>query len=198
MRRFTKWDTTGDYLRQLQIVVWLALAAVLIGVVTGLVRAFAEATVPADLPIDPAAYPGASLPAGTSASSTGQIGVDIGSPTAWQRVLHVLTWFPTASVLLAALAALAVVLHRARRTDPFTPRIAGGLRVIGAVLLAGMIGALVEGGAELVLDRTVDSSRTAGGFEVAVGWPLAGLGCFVVAEILARGTRMRDDLATVI
>ncbi|MET8776974.1 DUF2975 domain-containing protein [Nocardia sp. NPDC004654] len=100
--------------------------------------------------------------------------------------------------MLAALALLALVLYRARRSDPFTPRTVAGLRLIGAVLLAGMIGALLEGAAELVLDRTVDSARTAGGFEVAIGWPLAGLGCFVVAEILARGTRMRDDLATVI
>ncbi|GIH08940.1 hypothetical protein Rhe02_70070 [Rhizocola hellebori] len=135
---------------------------------------------------------------GVSADQSGEVGVEIRSPTGRQRLLYGLTKAPTAFLLLAVLAMLAALLRRARRTDPFTPHTVRSLRLMGAALATGVVAVAVQGAAQLLLSETITPKRIAAVMDVPFGWLLGGFVCFAIAEVINRGCAMRDELATVI
>lgn len=190
MRRST------DFLKEFQVVVLIGLAAVAIGTVVGVVDLLNGGPIPADLMMRLSAEAG--LPEGVRASPPGVMEVEIISPTSRQRFLYALTQLPTAIVWLATLSMLAFTLRRARRADPFTSTTVRDLRLTGGALWSGIIAAPAESLASFLLSETLTPDRFGATMQLPVGWFFGGFVCFAVAEIVRRGSRMREDLATVI
>lgn len=186
----------SNMLRELQILVLAAIGIVAIGVALWVVELIGgdpihtTISVPSRISVD--------LPPGVRPDASNELNVEVVAPTTRQRVLFGLTLAPTALVLLIALLLLARTLQRARNTDPFTRQTVTGLRWIGVALCAGVPATFAEGWAQLALSSTITSDPWSATIPLPFAWVLGGFVCFAVAEIVRRGSSLREELATVI
>jgi hypothetical protein len=175
-----------DFLKELEILATVGLAAIVVGTAFGVARLITGAPISIDLPATPADHPFTT------------VNVEIAHPSAWQRVLFGLTQAPTAVLLIAVFALLVRTLHRARTIDPFTPQTIRNLRWMGLVLLLGLSTTFLEGWAQAALSATVRPERWGLTVQLPIAWLFGGLLCFAIAELVNRGRIMRDELASVI
>lgn len=80
--------------------------------------------------------------------------------------------------------------------DPFTAANVRRLRTMGMLLAVGVpLGSVASNMFEQGLASTAPAAADLGSvFSLSFGGPLAGLGLFVLAEVFARGVRLRDDV----
>jgi hypothetical protein len=125
--------------------------------------------------------------------------VTVTDPAPVQRLVWVLTGLPTLLVVVAMLFLLLRIVWHARRGDPFTSDTVRRLRVLAVVAVGGGYLAFI---AELLaaagLSSTVITDGFVGASEPPIHWFLIGFGLLAVAEVIRRGGRMRDELATVV
>lgn len=123
----------------------------------------------------------------------------VADPTAAQLGLYWLARLPVPLAGLAVVGYVAVLLRRARRSDPFTPAMVRGLRGLAALTVAGgVLGTALAAVGEFALAMNVTGDEAAASFPVPVVWLLAGFGFQAVAEIVHRGVALRDELAGVV
>ena len=175
-----------DFLKELEVLSVVGLAATAIGVALGVAHLLSG---------NPISY---EAPAAAADHPFTMVIVQIDEPSAEQRLLFGLSQAPTPLLLVAVLALLVYTLHRARRTDPFTPQTVRNLRLMGLVLLLGLSTNVVQGWALGALSATVTPDRWSATASVPLGWLFGGFVCFAIAEVVNRGRVMRDELASVI
>lgn len=125
--------------------------------------------------------------------------VQIADPGIHQLIADALTSLPTKVVAFAMLLMLLRIVRRARHGDPFTAATVRQLRILGVlVIVGGTAAGIVEALAMLDLSFTVADKAGDAVWQLPAGWLLAGFGFLAVAEIVHRGTAMRDELARVI
>ncbi|MGI8686433.1 MAG: DUF2975 domain-containing protein [Acidimicrobiales bacterium] len=98
---------------------------------------------------------------------------------------------------VAFLCLLRNLLRSVREGDPFTAANVRRLRTMGTLLAFGVpFGSVTTNIFEQALASTTSVAADLGSaaFSLSLGGPLAGLGLFVLAEVFARGVRMRDDI----
>lgn len=199
MRRFLAWQQSRDFLKELQVLVLLGLAGVLFVIGFGIADLLTGGPIVTHLLVEPTEVtPASALPSGVTAYPIDELTVEIAHPTARQRVMHWLTQGPTAVIAVIFLALLARIIHRARRSDPFTARTVRGLRWLGVVLWLGVIAVPVEAWAQSLLSQTINPDRLAASFDLPLVWLFGGFLCFAVAEVVQRGRTLREELETVI
>ncbi len=199
MRRFITWQRNRDFLRELQIVVWIGLVILALIVILEAIDLLTGGPVTTTVPVSADDLPplGLSRP-GLTVEPPTEITVVIDNPTPRQRLLHALAQAPSALLFLTVLALLARIIHHARKTHPFTARTVNGLRWMGLVLFAGLTAAAVEGWARLLLSESVLIDHWSATMQLPLAWLFGGLLCFAVAEVVQRGVLMREELAAVI
>lgn len=188
----------SDYLKGLQTLTIIVCVLLGIGTVIGMVDLLTGDDIVTKILIVEESLPSTLFPPGISPAAPGEIDVNVVAPTVEQRVLYGLTQAPTAILLLVALITLAFVLNRARRDGPFTKRTVRGLRWIGLTLTGGLLAAVVEAWAQVALTSTITPDTWAYSVSLPFGWLFGGFVCFAVAEMVSRGTTLRDELETVI
>ncbi|HZM83644.1 MAG TPA: DUF2975 domain-containing protein [Candidatus Limnocylindrales bacterium] len=125
--------------------------------------------------------------------------VAILEPTPAQALWYLGTFLPSAVVLLAALSMLLRLLSRARRANPFTRDTVRDLRWLAVVVLVGgTLASLVESVATLRLSAGLKPDTVSGYWNLPALWLLAGFGAMAVAEIVARGCALREELDEVV
>src|SRR5688572_23413403 len=125
--------------------------------------------------------------------------VVIVDPTTPQTLWYLGTRLPSTIVLVTALFMLLRLLNRARRANPFSRDTVRDLRWVGVVLLAGgPLASLVESVATLGLSEGLVANSVSGHWDVPVPWLFAGFGVMAIAQIVARGCAMREELDEVI
>jgi hypothetical protein len=184
-----------EHLKALHVLVLIALAGTALATAVGIWQLITAAPIHTTVFVDADSF---QLAQGVMADETGEVIVEISSPTGRQRILYGLTQAPTAFLSLAVLAMLAALLRRTRRTDPFTPQTVRSLRLMGAVLATGIVAVVLEGAAQLLLSETITPDRMSADMGIPFAWLLGGFICVTIAEIIKRGCAMRDELATVI
>lgn len=122
--------------------------------------------------------------------------VVVQDPTATQ-----VAWHLVPSVLLLVLAVvvarlLLAVARSLRTADPFTSANAGRLRVLGIVLVVGgTFVPIVQGIAfEGVLDPLLAGGPRSWTLDLSLLPSLSGILVFFLAEVFARGARLREDV----
>jgi hypothetical protein len=174
---------------------FLIMAAVTYCVALVVVRGVAAVSghaVPVTVPLADAGGPADALrlPAGVGLDDHVWVTAQIAEPSAVQSMLHAVTVVPTYLVVLAALLILLRLTRHARAGEPFTRRTVRLLRLLGATVLIGGIGAdLVAEYAQRALTAPLVTGPV--GDFVWTGWWLAGLGAMVVATVAERGVTMR-------
>lgn len=125
--------------------------------------------------------------------------VAIHDPTPAQALWYLGTVVPSTIGLLAALFMLLRLLTGARRANPFTRETVRRLRWLAAVVLVGgSLASVLESVATLGLSEGLKPGTIAGQWDVPVLWLFAGFGVMAVAEVVARGCAMREELDEVI
>jgi len=125
--------------------------------------------------------------------------VAIVDPTPTQALWYLTTTLPSAIVLLAALFMLLRLLTRARRANPFTRDTARDLRWLAVILMVGgSLASLLESVATLGLSTGLKPDTVSGYWNFPALWLFAGFGAMAVAEIVARGCAMREELDEVV
>jgi hypothetical protein len=142
-------------------------------------------------------------PAGGRAeiSRAGVVQATVIDPDPGQALLYVLTWLPTALLTLAVLGLLYAVLRGSRRRDPFTGRSVRWLRTAAWVaIIGGEVAGIAESLAGMALSDSVVPGHTApvSVLHVPVTWFFGGFALLVAAELIRRGSLMRDELAEVV
>jgi hypothetical protein len=182
---------------------FLLLATVLTGaggifaVVAVLVGEPIQVEVAADTALRPDALVGA--PPGVVLGDA--VTLDVTDPSAVQVGWALLATLPRFLLVTAVLMLLWRAIGRARRTDPFRSGLAGSLRSIGILLIAGGLAAWVaEVVARFGLSGTVDvdGTYTTLDFTVPAVWMFFGVTLLAVGEIVRRGQEMRADLDGVV
>ncbi|HEX2701501.1 MAG TPA: DUF2975 domain-containing protein [Acidimicrobiales bacterium] len=100
------------------------------------------------------------------------------------------------ALVLGGLWLLRGLLRSVRDGDPFTTTNVRRLRTMGLLLAVGApVVTIVTSALSSALAASTSSARDLSS-PLALSWsgPLAGLGVFVLAEVFARGSRMRDDI----
>ncbi|ADD44048.1 DUF2975 domain-containing protein [Stackebrandtia nassauensis] len=200
-----------DWLREFQTgmaVATVVMALVTLGVlavgVVGLTGGTNAGTVQVRVPGTVADQPVITATEGLSdraaVAADGGIDVVITDPTLGEYGLSLLTWLPGYCLIMVVTGMLFTMIRRARRTDPFTAATVTTLRRLGSVALIGGVAVqLAAMLANYALSGSVLASGTAGAFDYFPwGWVLGGLAAYTVADIMARGRRMREDLDGVI
>lgn len=125
--------------------------------------------------------------------------VEVTDPSAHQLIAKVMTSLPTMLTAFGMLLMLLRVVRRGRRGDPFAAGTVRELRVLAVlVIVGGTLAGVVESLAMLDLSFTVTDTAGYAMWHFPAGWLLAGFGFLAIAEVVRRGTAMRDELATVI
>lgn len=186
---------------ELQGILVLSLLLAGIGVAVGIATAFGgtlRTTIPSDHVLDVDSLTG--LRDGATLDRHGDVGVAVSDPSVGQSVLAVLTWLPTAVVILGMLALLVKLVWHARRDGPFTAATVRSLRLLGVLAGGGLLAWAGEFMAQFALADTVSEAGPAGSLLLGtpVAWVLVGGGYLVVAEVVDRGLAMRAELDEVI
>jgi len=135
---------------------------------------------------------------GVTVAPGSTVEVQVADPSLHQQIAEALTSLPTKLVVFAMLLMVLRIVRRARHGDPFTAATVRQLRRLGVLVIAGgTVAGIVEAFAMFDLSRTVGNNVYAI-WDLPAGWLLAGFGFLAVAEVINRGTAMRDELATVI
>ncbi|MBT8225348.1 MAG: DUF2975 domain-containing protein [Dactylosporangium sp.] len=190
-----------DWLREMSGALVFAMIAVGVGTLLTTCASFlGSITVSAasDLVIESGALTG--LTGGASLDPNGAVELVVDDPTVKQGVLHLLTWLPTATVVLIMLGFLLRIVRIARQ-DPFRTAVLAHLRSLGiVVIIAGPLSWGVEFFASFALVGTVTAEGSSGRLELQAPlvWMLVGMGYFAIAEVVKRGTAMRAELDEVI
>lgn len=196
-----------SWLRELHalLVICLALSGigVLVGIVAAVVGPFAGGTFSVAVPVDHVSGIGAvtGLRGGASLDPKGEISVAVADPSTGQTVLAILTWLPTAVVVMAMLVLLLSIVGSARRDGPFTTVVARRLRALGFVVtIGGLLAWPAQFLARWALVDTVSSAGPAATltFTEPLTWVLVGVGYIAIAEVVGRGRAMRAELDEVI
>jgi hypothetical protein len=125
--------------------------------------------------------------------------IEVPEPTGKQIALYAATGLPTVVVVLTVLWLLFRLLSQARKADPFTPATVRGLRRLALVVIAGgSLAGLIEVFAQMELSATIPPGSSEGVWSVPLLWILLGAGFLAVAELVARGVAMREELDRVI
>lgn len=139
------------------------------------------------------------LPDGVTIPADALVEVRIADPSTHQLVASGLTSLPTMFVVLGVLALLWHLLRHARRGDPFTGGTVRRLRVLGILtVVGGTLAGVVETIATLDLVHTVTGDTGTAMYDFPFLWLLAGFGFLAIAELVRRGTVMRDELEAVV
>jgi hypothetical protein len=124
--------------------------------------------------------------------------VAIGDPTTAQVLWYLGTRLPSFAVLLTALVMMLRLLNRARRGNPFSRETVRHLRrLAGVLIVGGPLASLAESVATVGLSETLPGN-VSGSWDVPVAWLFAGFGAMAIAQIVARGCAMREELDEVI
>ena len=125
--------------------------------------------------------------------------VAIHDPTPAQALWYLGTRLPSAIVVLAALFMLLRLLTRARRANPFTRETVRDLRWLSVVVtVGGSLAGMLESVATMGLSEGLKPGTISGHWDFPVLWLFAGFGVMAVAEVVARGCAMREELDEVI
>jgi hypothetical protein len=196
-------STTGYYLVTALLVVAVAFASLLIvsttvGALRGGNTLFGgpKLAVDATLPADHLK----SLPPGVSVRDDARVKVEIGNPTSAQLLLSTGTHIGPLALLIAALWLLRGLARSVREREPFGGANVTRLRTLGFLLLLGYPAVeLVNWALRLALSNTATlSDLTTPGLTVQAPPLLAALGAFILAEVFARGTGLREDVEATI
>lgn len=175
---------------------------------SGSVGGFGHATVCATQPntvyggSDWTSHLGVAASPGASVSINGTLQACALHPGIGQRILYTLMSLPTALVWGAVLFLLWLVIREARRTGPFTVRVARAMRRLGWLIIAGSAAAAAVQG--FALDQLLNTMLAAHDhFGDALTEPiralvpvpvLAGAALLTFARIIRLGTDMDADL----
>lgn len=125
--------------------------------------------------------------------------VAIADPTPAQMLWYLGTRLPSILVLLTALFMMLRLLNRARRANPFSRETVRNLRwLAGVLLVGGPLAGFAESVATLGLSEDLIPGTVFGYWEVPILWLFAGFGAMAIAQIVARGCAMREELDEVI
>lgn len=132
-------------------------------------------------------------------SSASAVRMCVSSPTTGQRLLETLTHTPTFLVLVGALLLAARLIRGASREGIFTLRVAGRLRTLGWLVLAGeVLATFVEAQARNWLTNTMMVDRhsmfSINDWDVPVMALFLGAVLISMARIMRVSTTMREDL----
>ncbi|WP_431933573.1 DUF2975 domain-containing protein [Nonomuraea jabiensis] len=193
-------------IRILEATVWLGLGFALIVLLIGLstivgasktgaryvfVDPYATATTSDDPAPPPAGPPGAVSLAEPAFNAE----LTIAEPTPWQRFLLILPELLLTMVLCAVAVFLLLLLRSFREGDPFNPKNAKRLAVIGVLLLGVAVIPRVD---EWVLHTLVSGTPLQGAVLRAAEdyrWALVvGFGVLALAEFFRQGSRLRSDV----
>ena len=86
------------------------------------------------------------------------------------------------------------LLRSVRDGDPFTGANVRRLRIIGLLLLCLPVGSFIINAFEGALAATSEVGELGNSVGLSTAGPLAGVGVFVLAEVFARGVRLREDV----
>jgi Protein of unknown function (DUF2975) len=182
-------------IRLIYVLVNLALVGLLIGAVVTVVNLRDN-----HLSVE-AQYPRSNvrLPSGVELRHDPTVTLDVADPTTKQKLLS----FGTVAVL-GFLVALGLWLLRGvaasvRAGDPFSRENVRRLRGLGYLLVGGApLGALVDQALRYELVNTLPQGRygdaMAPGWDLPAGVMLAGVGAFILAEVVDYGFRLREDV----
>lgn len=136
------------------------------------------------------------LPTGTSLVTGEPLPVAIRAPSTTQYALAILERLPTLVVYATFFVLLWRLLRAARREELFSMTIAARLRGLGGLLLGGALAAAaLESVAQglLAMDLLANNAFVFD-YDVPGGAVIGGVGLLAVAEVVRRGTGMREDL----
>jgi len=138
---------------------------------------------------------------GATAGTGSTVSVCVQHPSAGQHALAFLTEAPNELLFLAILVLVLRLLVVVRRQGPFVAQVAGRLRFLGWLILAGGLAAsVVQSAATAYLLQTTISDPVPVLIDTINGanpWVplLAGCALLTLARIMRAGARMQDDLA---
>jgi hypothetical protein len=125
--------------------------------------------------------------------------VAIADPTPAQAWWYLATKLPSTLILVTVLLILLRLLSRARRGNPFNRETVRDLRWAAVVLMAGgSLAGLAEGVATLGLSEGLVDNTVSGYWEVPILWLFSGFAVMAIAQVVARGHAMREELEEVI
>ncbi|MFC7327466.1 DUF2975 domain-containing protein [Marinactinospora rubrisoli] len=151
-----------------------------------------EVTIPADRLDGLRADPGVLRP---GVEFSGDVGVTLAEPNVWQTLLAMVAAGLPPVLLLIGIIMLRRIVRMVLADGPFTAAVAARLRGLGVLTVLGALGASVV---SLVADLPFTHAVLASGFALSWQFPLVpiacGLGVLVVAEIVAHGVTLREDV----
>lgn len=195
--RLTERVRKTDWLNELRALVIAGIALIVfVSVVEVIMVAFGGEVV-AELPGDAAGS--AEFQVGGQAMRSMSTEVLIVDPTPAQALWYLAARLPSLTVVLAALLMLLRLLSRARRANPFSRDTVRHLRWLATVVgVGGTLAGLVEFVASTGISSGLDTGRISGHWNFPLLWLFAGFGVMAVAEIVARGCAMREELDEVV
>ena len=141
-----------------------------------------------------------SLPPGVRLTEDPPITVEVKDPSATQLLLSTGTAVGPFLLLAGSLWLLRGLARSVKKGDPFGRANTQRLRRLGFLLVVGApVVELVNWALRLSLSNTLPNPLTVTpGFRFPFALLLAGLGAFVLAEVFAHGTRLREDVEATI
>ncbi|WP_158562781.1 DUF2975 domain-containing protein [Marinitenerispora sediminis] len=151
-----------------------------------------EFTIPADMLDGLRADEGVLRP---GAEFSGDVGVTLAQPNAWQTLLGMVAAGLPPALLVAGILLLRHTIRLVLADGPFTAAVAARLRALGVLTVLGSLGSSVV---SLAADVPFTNAVLASGFTLSWDVPVVpiacGIGVLVIAEIVAHGIGLREDL----
>jgi DUF2975 family protein len=140
-----------------------------------------------------------SLPRGVLLTDDPNVTLEIKDPSAGQLLLSDGLWVGPFVLLAAGLWLLRSLARSVRERDPFGPANVQRLRLLGFLLVVGApVVEVVNYALRLSLANTLPPNQFGDVGFPGLSFPfpllLAGLGAFILAEVFAQGTRLREDV----
>ncbi|BCJ76553.1 hypothetical protein CS0771_60970 [Catellatospora sp. IY07-71] len=191
-----------DWLAELQSVLLAAMVLTSAVIAFGLIAPAVDDTVTFTVPavsVDGLTDVHGSLRPNAAVDPDGDVDVLVTGPSAYQRVLHVLTGLPSYAVGLVMLVLLWSTVRLARRTGPFEQPVVRRLTWLGFVVVAGgLLADAVQLSATFLASETLFDGYLSASYAMSWWWLLAGIGFLAVAELVKRGAAMRAELDAVV
>jgi DUF2975 family protein len=140
-----------------------------------------------------------SLPRGVLLTDDPNVTLEVKDPSASQLLLSDGLWVGPFVLLAAGLWLLRSLARSVRERDPFGAANVKRLRLLGFLLVVGApVVEVVNYSLRLSLANTLPANQFGEVGFSGFGFPfpllLAGLGAFILAEVFAQGTRLREDV----